>query len=169
MNATAGNCLMLNASFEPLRVIGLRRAVVLIMQEKAEVIETAGDGMIRSANTEWPLPSVIRLRAFVKLPFRAKVPLNRRSLIARDRGACQVLGCEKVGNTIDHIVPRSRGGKHDWMNVTLMCQAHNAKKADMLLSELGWELKREPTVPKGQLFIGVMIDPAWEPHLAPYA
>ena len=158
--------LLLNASHEVLRPVGLRRAVVLVLQDKAEVVE-AGEEYVRSASFQMLEPRVIRLKYYVTIPWSAKVALNRKNLIARDRGECQRVGCTRKGTTIDHIVPRSRGGRHEWTNVTLMCAADNSRKSDKLLSELGWELKHEPSVPRAnRLLIGIAeMDPVWEPHI----
>ncbi len=140
--------LLLNATYEPMRVLPLRRALALVLAGKAEMVK-AGDGEIRSASDSFPVPAVIRLLYFVKLPFTGKVPLNRRALSVRDEGCCQVAGCRRSGATVDHVVPRSRGGDHRWENVVLMCRQHNKAKSDRLLSELGWELKRQPKAPRG--------------------
>lgn len=165
-----GGVLLLNATYEPLRVITTRRAVVLILDEKAEVIEHK-DGLFRSASTAMPVPAVIRLRYFVKIPYRARLPLNRKAVVARDGGVCQY-GCGRRGDTIDHVVPRSRGGQHRWENVVASCRKCNGKKDDRLLSELGWELARKPFAPKGTYWLVVAmlpdgeVDPEWEPYLA---
>ena len=140
--------LLLNATYEPMRVLPLRRALALVLAGKAEMVE-AGDGEVRSASESFPVPAVIRLLYFVKLPFTSKVPLNRRTLSVRDEHDCQVAGCRRAGTTIDHVVPRSRGGGHTWENVVLMCRQHNRAKSDKLLSELGWKLKRQPRAPRG--------------------
>lgn len=160
------NVLLLNASYEPLKVVSWHRAVVMVLQEKADVIEADDEEPVRSANFSMPMPIVIRLRYFVKIPYKAKVALNRRNLALRDKGLCQY--CDRPGNTIDHIVPRSRGGQHEWTNVALACSPCNFKKGDRLLSELDWTLNSKPEVPRvsTHLIIGVgTIDPAWEPHL----
>lgn len=160
--------LLLNATYEPLRVISTRRAICLILSEKAEVLEEA-PGRFRSASTEVAVPLVIRLRRFVQIPFTATIPLNRRALLARDRGECQVSGCGRAGTTVDHVHPRSRGGKHRWENVVAMCSKHNFEKADLTLDEIGWTLKSKPYAPTGTkwLFIGIGVDPqeSWVPYL----
>ena len=158
--------LLLNASYEPLRVIALKRAVVLILQEKAEIVE-AGEEPVRSAYLTLNLPKVIRLKYFVKIPYRAKAALNRKALMARDEGICQY--CFGPGNTIDHVLPRSRGGTHEWSNVVLACAPCNQKKSDKLLSELGWKLAMKPEVPRAssRILIGVVkMDEEWAEYLA---
>ena len=144
--------LLLNASYEPLRVISTRRALGLVLAGKAELLE-AGDGVFRSATRACPVPLVVRLRHMVHIPFGARVPLTRRTLAARDRGNCQVSGCDRRGTTIDHVVPRSRGGKHAWNNVALMCPTHNRVKSDRLMADLGWSLKSAPRAPSGHYLV----------------
>ncbi len=161
--------LLLNASYEPLCLISARRAVVLVLADKADVV-AEGDDPVRSARITVTSPSVIRLRCYVRVPYRSTVALNRRALIARDGGRCAY--CPGRGDTIDHVVPRSRGGRHCWTNVVAACRRCNGRKADKLLSELGWTLRTEPRAPTGwsYLVIGVAVtDPRWEPWLAPGA
>lgn len=165
--------LLLNATFEPLRVISWQRAVCLVMQDMAEIVEH-GDGEIRSPSVSVPMPDVVRLTRFVKVPYRARIPLNTRNVLARDRHRCAY--CDKRrGATMDHIVPRSRGGAHRWENVVASCRKCNNTKDDKLLSELAphwpegrWDLRFEPTVPKGDLIVawGVAPKESWVPYLA---
>ncbi|MCU1357611.1 MAG: endonuclease [Acidimicrobiales bacterium] len=161
--------LLLNASYEPLCVITVRRAVVLVLADKADIVAEA-DGWIRSARTSLAAPSVIRLRGYVRVPYRATLPLNRRNLVARDRGRCAY--CPGRGDTVDHVVPRSRGGQHVWTNVVAACQPCNGRKGDRLLAELGWTLPFTPVAPRGWSWLVVGIgttDPAWAEWLAPTA
>jgi 5-methylcytosine-specific restriction endonuclease McrA len=159
--------LLLNASYEPLTVISVRRAVVLVLTDKADLV-TAGEGCFRSPSTSVPVPSVIRLRGFVRVPYRATLPLNRKNLLARDHGRCAY--CENRGETVDHVVPRSRGGEHAWTNVVAACQPCNGHKGDRLLHEIGWSLRTTPMTPKGWSWMLVGIgttDPAWHEWLSP--
>lgn len=163
--------LLLNASFEPLRVITVRRALGLVLAGKADLVVPAGDAHIRSAGgAEFEVPAVVRLRHMVRVPFQASAPLSRRAIRARDGRACQVAGCSRTGQTVDHIVPRSRGGTHEWTNVALMCLRHNSQKGDRLLDELGWTLKAEPRAPRGALILLARAGmdappPLWAPFL----
>jgi 5-methylcytosine-specific restriction endonuclease McrA len=163
--------LLLNASYEPLRVIPLRRAVGLVLAGKVDLVEASTDQVLRtSGGAQYAVPVVVRLRYMVKVPFQATVPLSRRAIDARDERRCQVAGCDRHGQTVDHVVPRSRGGAHEWTNVVLMCTRHNSHKGARLLSELGWHLKREPVAPRGELVIlaraGIRQAPeAWAPYL----
>lgn len=157
--------LLLNASYDPLRVITLKRAIVLVMQDKADIIES-GDGVIRSQYLSIRTPSVIKLKYFVKIPYRAKMPLNNRNVLIRDKHECAYCDDRKA-TTVDHVQPRSRGGQHRWENVVAACYRCNAKKADKTLAEIGWEPKWEPYVPSGTywLVLGVQAKDAWEPYL----
>jgi 5-methylcytosine-specific restriction endonuclease McrA len=159
--------LLLNASYEPLTVISVHRAVVLVLTDKADLI-AAGEGHIRSPSTSVPTPSVIRLRGFVRVPYRSALPLNRRNLLARDGHRCAY--CTDRGDTVDHIVPRSRGGEHVWSNVVAACRRCNGHKGNRLLHELGWTLRTTPSTPRGWswMLVGVgTTDPAWSEWLEP--
>lgn len=161
--------LMLNATYEPLCVIPLRRAVVLILEDKAELV-AAADGELRSASLSVPVPTVVRLRRYVRVPYRATLALTRNALFARDRHRCQY--CGDPASTIDHVHPRARGGEHRWENVVAACGPCNNRKGDRTLAELGWTLARPPKAPVGLrwLIVGVAnLDPAWEQFLEPTA
>lgn len=136
---TPPRVLVLNASSEPLHLIGLSRAVALVVGERAVIV--SHDGQLRSERRTVPRPTVIKLSRYVHVPWRA-APLTLRSLKLRDGGVCQWCR-ETAGVTIDHVIPRSRGGLHHWRNVVLACHACNNRKADRLPSELGWALRCE--------------------------
>ncbi len=157
--------LLLNATYEPLHVVTHRRAVVLVLSGKADVV-SEGTGELHSERLTVPVPSVIRLRYYVRVPFRAHLPLTRRNVVARDKHRCAY--CGSKGDTVDHVVPRSRGGEHVWQNVVAACGPCNGRKADRTLDELGWTLRVTPHAPSGWswLLVGVTADPAWEPWLA---
>ena len=161
--------LLLNVTYEPLRVLSLKRAIVLVLQDKAEIVEASDEEFIHSASETIPVPKVIRLKYMVQVPFSARIPLNRRTVMARDNHECQFTHCNRKGTTIDHVKPRSKGGKHEWTNVVAACHKCNAQKADRLMSEIGWELKRKPQTPVGTrwLLIGWQAQgvPEWEPYL----
>lgn len=157
---------MLNASYEPLCVVPVRRAVVLVLKEKAEVLHVA-DRPWRSERTVLQAPSVIRLVQFVKVPFRSKVPLNRRAVFARDGHRCQY--CGAAAENIDHVIPRSRGGEHVWENVVAACRPCNASKGDRFLEETHFTLRRRPQAPQALtwvLFAVGRVSPDWEPYLS---
>lgn len=160
--------LLLNATYEPLAAISIRRAIVLVLRERADVIHEDGAGpLIHSADLALAIPSVIRLRNYVRVPYRAVIPMTRAALMQRDRTRCGY--CGGKADTIDHVVPRSRGGTHTWDNCVACCASCNHKKADKLLGELGWTLKVPLTAPKGRhwrLLATVKdFDPAWMRYL----
>ena len=164
--------LLLNATFEPLTALPLRRAVVLLVRDKAEVVHGDAAGLVlHSATGAVEVPSVIRLRAFVRVPYRARVPLTRAALMHRDRFRCAY--CVGRAETIDHVVPRSRGGQHTWENCVACCARCNHRKADKLLVELGWTLRTTPVAPRGRhwrLLAGLVdADPLWLPYLGEVA
>lgn len=159
--------LVLNATFEPLGVVSINRAVTLMVRNKVSVVAlNANNEVLRSAEGRvFHVPSVVVLNRYVHVPYR-RVPLTRRMIMARDSHTCQVQGCDAAGTTIDHVVPRSRGGKHRWTNVVAMCYYHNHKKGSHQLAELGWTLKSRPVEPRVAL-VARAPDPAWEPFLTP--
>ena len=158
--------LVLNATYEPLSIVSGRRAVVLLLREKADVIETSA-AVWRSERQSVPVPSVIRLRTFVKVPYARRIPLNRRAVFARDGGRCQY--CAKPAENLDHVVPRSRGGQHAWENVVAACRRCNTRKGNQTPHEAGLRLHRSPRAPRrhGWLLVtlGSAPDPAWHPYL----
>ena len=161
--------LVLNASYEPLCVVPVRRAVILVLKEKAEVLH-ATDEELHSERSVFAVPSVIRLTYFVKVPFRARAALNRRAVFARDGHRCQYCGAS--AENIDHVVPRSRGGEHVWENVVAACRPCNTRKEDRLLHEVGFVLRRKPMAPRELTWVVVAVGtvhPHWEPYLQPGA
>ena len=160
-----GRALVLNATFEPLCVVSVRRAVVLVLKEKAEILHANG-GTFRSPQLCLPIPSVIRLVHFVRVPFRATASLSRRAVFLRDGHTCQY--CGAPAENVDHVMPRSRGGKHAWENVVAACRACNSRKEARLPEEVGLTLRRPPAVPRETLWVVVavgILDPQWAPYL----
>ena len=154
--------LVLNASYEPLCVVPVRRAVLLLLLEKA-VVEQPSEHVLHSERLTVVAPSVVRLHRYVRVPRRARVPVTRRGVLARDRERCAY--CRGRADTIDHVVPRSRSGPHVWENVVAACARCNHRKADHLLAELGWELGFTPAAPSGPLPGTQVHHPDWEPYL----
>ncbi len=157
--------LLLNASFEPLCVLSARRAVVLVLKHKAEILER-GEFEFHSERTRVPVPRVLRLNHYVRVPFRSTVPLSRRAVFARDQARCQY--CGRPAENIDHVLPRSRGGQHAWDNVVACCRPCNAKKEDRLPSECGMQLRRAPVAPDASMWVVAAaghLDPVWAPYL----
>ncbi len=157
--------LVLNASYEPLGVVALRRAVVLVLSEKAFVVE-AGTVTLHSERQSLVAPSVVRLARYVRVPYRHSIPLSRRAVMARDRHICAY--CTRRADTMDHVEPRSRGGRHEWTNVVAACASCNHRKGDRLLSELGWSLPTppvQPTAPVALVLSSKTVEPVWHRYL----
>ena len=159
-----GRSLVLNVSDRPLAVVTARRAVVLVLKHKAEVVVSNGV-VFHSERLQVPAPSVVRLRYFVKIPYRAHAALTRRAIFARDGWVCQY--CGQAAENLDHVMPRSRGGGHTWENVVAACRRCNSRKENRLPHEVGLVLSRKPYVPSYgfRLSLG-RLEPDWEPFLA---
>ena len=145
--------LVLNQSYEPLTICRARRAVVLIYRGKAEMLEN-GVGFIHSITATFPLPSVIRLAYLIKRPYREK-KLTRLEVFNRDRYTCQYCGKETRQLTLDHIIPRHRGGQHTWENVVSACVPCNRRKAGRTPKEARMRLIRSPTYPSNSPFFSI--------------
>ncbi len=159
--------LVLNASYEPLNVTTVRRAYVLVFKGKAEVIEDAGKPL-RSAAANFVWPHVIRLLQYVRVPKSVQRKISRRALFARDEWRCVYCGTSGGRLTLDHVVPRSRGGDSVWENVVTSCAPCNLRKGDRLLEEAAMRLAREPRPPAPALFIRLAapkIPSSWQPYL----
>jgi 5-methylcytosine-specific restriction endonuclease McrA len=142
-----GPVLVLNASYEPLNITTWRRAMVMLLKGKAEGLEHDADHPVRP---DLLLPTVIRLRQFVRVPYRP-VPLTRRNVLQRDGHVCQYCGFQGEPLSIDHVMPRSRGGGDIWENVTTACLPCNVRKGSRTPREAGMALRREPRRPSGNL------------------
>jgi 5-methylcytosine-specific restriction endonuclease McrA len=138
--------------------------VVLVLKDKAEVIVPNGQ-VFRSEHISMDAPSVLRLRQFVRVPYRATAPLTRRAVFARDGWSCQY--CGAAAENLDHVVPRSKGGTHTWDNVVAACRRCNSRKENRLIEDVGLRLARRPAAPADgfRLSLG-RLEPEWEPYLA---
>jgi 5-methylcytosine-specific restriction endonuclease McrA len=158
--------LVLNATYEPLSVVPTRRAVCLVLAEKAEVLHD-DDGLVRSAHLELRTPLVIRLRYMVKVPYHRRTTMSRRAVFARDAHQCQY--CGGHADSIDHVLPRSRGGQHVWENVVAACRPCNSRKEDRSVHDAGLVLRRRPTAPKELTWVVIAVGgvpEVWKPYLA---
>jgi 5-methylcytosine-specific restriction endonuclease McrA len=159
--------LVLNASYEPLNVTTVRRAHVLVFKGKAEVIEEL-DRALNSATTSFPWPHVIRLVQYVRVPRTIQRKISRRALFARDGWRCVYCGTSAGRLTLDHVVPKSRGGDSVWENVVTSCAPCNLKKGNRLLHEASMVLHAKPRPPAPVLFIRLAapkIPDGWQPYL----
>lgn len=163
----AHQVLVLNATYEPINVCSLQRAIVLVLKKKAEVLERAAR-RLRSASATFPFPYVIRLVYYVRVPRHEARKITRRAVFARDEYACQYCGAN--GHlTMDHVVPRSRGGRSSWDNVVTSCAPCNLRKGDRLPAEIKMFPRNEPRPPAPSVFIAVAAPKrpkSWEPYLA---
>ena len=150
-----GRVLVLNATYEPLNVCTVRRALVLVLKAKAEILEH-GDDVLRSEMLTLDQPEVIRLVSFVRVPrdiHRRRI--TRKAVLARDAWTCQYCGSKKAGLTVDHVIPRSRGGESIWENIVASCAACNRRKGNRLPREIRMHPRRRPRAPGPTVFIRV--------------
>ena len=146
------NVLLLNQNYEPLTVCSARRAIVLLFQGKAEMIETADGLKIRSVSRSFELPSVVRLWQYRKVPYK-KIMLTRKNILARDGHRCQYCGTTKGPMTVDHVLPRMKNGNDSWENMVCACVKCNNKKGDRTPDKAGMKLLRIPKRPTFITFI----------------
>lgn len=160
--------LVLNASYEPLSVVSTRRAVVLVLRDKASIV-AGRDEIWSSERNVFEVPSVVKLTRYVKVPYRRSAPVSRRAVFGRDGNRCQY--CGGPAESIDHVLPKSKGGDHSWENVVACCRSCNLRKADKTPREAGFVLATEPGPPRRFAWIyastGYQLDPAWHPYLLP--
>jgi 5-methylcytosine-specific restriction endonuclease McrA len=162
--------LVLNAGFEPLAVVSFKRALVLVMNDKASIVAHDPEHPVWGTSGAYDRPSVILLKRYVHVPSGSRVPVSRRGVLRRDLQRCAY--CGVAANTIDHVLPRSRGGVDSWENLVACCLRCNNAKGDRTLSELGWTLRMKPRPPHGTTWLlrGVEYShPQWEEFLAPAA
>ena len=147
---TVSSVLVLNQNYEPLNVCHARRALVLLLRGKAEVVESAAE-VIRTTREAFRIPSVIRMVYFIKRP-RPRLRLSRTEVFARDGWKCVYCGKQTNDLTLDHVVPRHRGGEHSWKNLVSACKPCNHRKAGRTPAEARMQMTGEPN----------------EPHVSPY-
>lgn len=159
--------LVLNQNYEPLNVCNVRRALVLVLRGKAEVLESA-QAVFHSANNVFRLPSVIRLFHMIKRP-RPKVRLTRREIFARDGWACAYCGRPTHDLTLDHVIPRHRGGAHSWDNLVSACKSCNHRKAGRTPQEARMPLQRPTGAPRVSLYHAffqyLVAQEEWRPYV----
>jgi 5-methylcytosine-specific restriction endonuclease McrA len=156
----------LNAGYEPLGVVSFRRAIMLVLNQKATILEQNDELKVRSASGEYELPSVILLARYVRVPGSRNIPVSRRGVLRRDSNRCAY--CSKSATTIDHVQPKSRGGTDSWENLVACCLRCNNKKGDKTLAEIGWTLSVTPRMPHGTSWIVRGADhaePEWQSYL----
>ncbi|MGI6456805.1 MAG: HNH endonuclease [bacterium] len=139
--------LVLNSSYEAINICSARRAILMLLAEKADIVEESRD-YIHSSVFVMPMPEVIRLRRFINLPYRP-IPFCRKNIMLRDSYRCQYCGRHYPADelTLDHVLPVSRGGKDSWSNVVTACRQCNNRKGNFLPDEAGMELQNQPKKP----------------------
>ncbi len=156
---------MLNAGYEPLAIVSFRRAIVLVLAGKAAVLETHADDVV-GLTARFPRPAVILLTRYVRAPYSAGVPVSRRGVLRRDGHRCAY--CRGPATTVDHVLPRSRGGPDSWTNLVASCVRCNNRKGNRTPEEVGWPLVVRPYVPRGPAWVvkgAEQRHPAWEQFL----
>ena len=166
MSGLPGHVLVLNQDYRALSVCSVERATVLVMLRKAELVEPRTDRMLRTARSRFPWPSVVRLKQYVRVPYR-RVLLTRRNLLRRDDHACQYCGAtDRL--TLDHVYPKSRGGADAWENLVAACVPCNNRKGNRTPEEAGMPLARAPYRPSHVMYMRDFIGQAeasWKPYL----
>lgn len=146
-----GKVLVLNASYEPLNITSWKRAVILLIKGKAEQLEHNGTFICQT----FPLPSVIRLRYYVKVPYK-EIPLTRKNVLERDRHTCQYCSYKGEQLTLDHVIPRSRGGPDTWENLVAACVRCNIRKGNRTPKESQMPLLKQPRKPYSSLHFEIV-------------
>lgn len=162
----SGKVLLLNGNYEPLTICSVQKAIILLFMGKAEIVGTATGKRIHSAHASMPFPSVVRLCEYVHIPFK-KVILSRKNILRRDGHMCQYCGA-RAALTVDHIVPKSRGGEDSWENLITACIRCNNRKGSMSLDESNMHLRSRPIKPNHVVFLRQYVgtvDKTWEPYL----
>ena len=158
--------LVLNHDYSALTICTVRRAVVLVHLKKAELVESIPDLFFRSPSTKFPCPSIVRLRGYVRIPYR-NIMLSRKNVLRRDGHRCQYCN-RRESLTVDHVLPKSRGGKDRWTNLVAACNSCNNKKGDRTPEEANMPLRRKPFRPSHVMFIRDFmgsLEEAWKPYL----
>ena len=162
--------LVLNAGYEPLAVVSFKRALVLVLNGKATVVAADADHPVLAASGQWERPSVILLTRYVRMPHARRIPVTRRGVLRRDEFRCCY--CSRGASTIDHVLPRSRGGADSWENLVACCLSCNNAKGDRTPTEMGWAMRVQPRMPNGVAWLVRGVErpqPDWRDYLAPAA
>ena len=158
--------LVLNTNYSPMDICSARRAICLFYNEKVDILETYSD-IVRSPSVDLSLPSIVKLKNFVKNN-NLNVILTRRNLLIRDAYQCQYCFSKKPPLTIDHVIPKNKGGKDTWDNLVAACQLCNRKKGDKTLEQAKMPLKKYPKKPNKIQYFQQFIKEdqgAWKPYL----
>lgn len=158
--------LVLNQDFSPLTVCSVQRAFTLLFLDKADLVTDIGEKKLRTVSESYPFPSIIKVRYYISIPYKGIV-MSRHNVFKRDHGRCQYCGTTK-DLTIDHVIPRSKGGKSTWTNLVTACKRCNSKKSDYTLEKAGMKLMKAPTKPSYVTFLRMNMGTHradWAPYL----
>ena len=162
----SGHVLVLNQDYSALTLCSVERAMILILLRKADLVESLPDHFVRSPTVQFPWPSIVRLKGYVAVPYK-RVMISRKNVMRRDRFRCQYCGSrEKL--TVDHVMPKSRGGKDTWENLVTACTPCNNRKGSRTPEEAEMPLARKPFRPTSVMFIRDYVgtlDDTWKPYL----
>ena len=159
--------LILNQNYEPMSVINVKKAIVLLYLGKVELIAANEYLRVHSVSMSMPFPSIVRLSVYVRVPYK-KIILSRKNILRRDGHRCQFCGRGDLPLTLDHVVPVSRGGDDSWENLVCACVHCNNKKGDRTPDEARMPLRRRPMRPNHVTFISHFVstlDERWKPYL----
>ena len=166
-NTLSRKVLVLNQSYEPLMVIGAKRAIILLLSDKSECVANYSD-IVRAQSFSMNLPSVIRVNKYIRF-FRTDVVLNRINILKRDNFTCQYCSKKSTTMTIDHIIPRNKGGKDRWGNLVAACSKCNTKKGNNLLENIEMKLLKKPKKPSYlfyfKQYINAGVQDSWKEYL----
>ncbi|MEM6644295.1 MAG: HNH endonuclease [Bacteroidota bacterium] len=160
--------LVLNQDYSPLTVCSVQRAFMLVFLGKADLIEEIKDQELRSISATFPFPSVVRIKKYIHVPYKGVV-MSRTNIFKRDNGKCQYCGTSK-DLTLDHVIPRSKGGKSSWTNLVTACKKCNSIKGDYSLEKAGMKLANKPVKPSYLSFLKMnhgSYRHEWDPYLNP--
>jgi 5-methylcytosine-specific restriction endonuclease McrA len=158
--------LILNQDYSAISLCSTQKAFILLYLEKAELLEKYENAYLRSISTTYPKPSVIRLQRYVHIPYKG-IALSRHNIMKRDHFQCQYCGSNR-NLTLDHLYPRSRGGKSTWTNLLTACHRCNTRKGDRTPEEAGLTIKQHPKKPTLVAFLrlhATSLDQTWATYL----
>lgn len=166
MRTMNGHVLVLNQDYSALTLCSVERAIILVLLQKAELVESVPDRFVRAPGRHFPWPSIVRLRVFAAVPYK-RIMISRKNILRRDRFRCQYCGGRDL-LTVDHVLPKSRGGKDTWENLVTACTRCNNKKGNRTPDEANMLLVRKPFRPTHVMFIRDYVghvNDTWKPYL----
>ena len=158
--------LVLNATYEPLNTVSMPRAVALLLADKAEIVEAA-EAELRSQHISLPMPLVIRLVTYVRIPRMMPLAVTRRGVLNRDYHTCQYCGrrLPSAELSLDHVLPRSRGGRTTWENIVAACKPCNHRKGNRTPGEAHMRTLHPPFRPRYLALVVVDVPQVWQKYL----